>query len=72
MLVLHIFSSLDTVFSKKYINNLNHAHETILFFCLETLIIKNRIPINLLNVKRAFNYNSLNVITDFIYFKSFV
>jgi len=71
-LELHTYSSLDATFLKQYINTLNDAHEAIVFFDPEALRIKNRAPIDLLDIERAFNHTSLNVFTDFSLLQEFL
>ena len=63
-LELHTYSSLDKNFIEEYKDTLNCSDEATIFYDLEALKIKDKVPIDHDIIKKAFNHKSLNIINE--------
>ena len=71
-LELHTFSSLNPAFLIQYRNSLEKADLPIVFYDLETLIIKNREPIQPQKIVFAMAHAKLRVFSNSQLFKEFI
>ena len=61
---LHTYSSLDLTFLKNYSDTLNGIDKTIVFYSSKVLKIKNRQAISSYQVKKSFNNQNIELITN--------